>query len=269
MRILKKILIIALAVLTVCYVATRIYQGSSERNEPPVISCPAGVLEVSAADDESVLLSGVTASDPQDGDLTDQIIIGGVSKLISNDTAKVTFLVFDSDDNMGSYVRYIRYTDYQRPQFAITKPLAYSSMDEVTLTDRLTATDVVDGDISHKIRVSSLASTDNSEVYDITVQVTNSMADTAWLRLPVLIQPTNPLRPVIELSDYLIYLEPGSDFDAAAYITSVTVSQTSVDASEVSISSNVNTAEEGTYRVMYTYSANGSTGTAIATVVVQ
>lgn len=269
MRTIKKILIILLAVLSVCYVATRIYLGSSERKEPPVIYCPSEVLEVSATDDESVLLSGITASDPQDGDLTSQVIIGGVSKLISKDTAKVTFMVFDSDDNMGMCVRYIRYTDYRRPQFAITEPLMYSSASEVSLSKRVAATDVVDGDISGRIRVSTLAATDNSEVYDVTIQVTNSMGDTSWLKLPVLVQPTNPLRPVIELSSYLIYMEPGSEFDPAEYITSVTAAQTSAEASDVSISSNVNTAETGTYRVMYTYSANSTTGTAILTVVVQ
>lgn len=269
MRALKHVLIIVLAVLTVCYIATSVYLGSSERKEPPVISCPTEVLEVSASDDESVLLAGITASDPQDGDLTDQVIVGGISKLISKDTAKVTFMVFDSDDNMGMCVRYIRYTDYHRPQFAITKPLAYSSTKEVSLLDRLAATDVVDDDISSRIRVSTLASTDNSEVFDISIQVTNSMGDTAWLQLPVLVQETNPLRPVIELKEYLIYQEIGSEFHAEDYLSSLTVAQTAEDVSKVSISSNVDTSKEGTYRVMYTYSANGSTGVAILTVVVQ
>ena len=93
MRALKHTILILLAVLSAAYIATRIYQGSSTRHDPPVISCPQGILEVSASDDESILLSGVTASDPQDGDLTNQVIIGGISKLISKDTAKVTLLV--------------------------------------------------------------------------------------------------------------------------------------------------------------------------------
>lgn len=269
MRALKRTILILLVVLSAAYIATLVYQGSSARKEPPVISCPSGVLEVSASDDESVLLTGVTASDAQDGDLTDQIIIGGISKLISKDTAKVTFMVFDSDDNMGKYVRYIRYTDYRRPQFDITAPLTFASTGEVSLLDRLKATDVVDGDISSQIRVSTLASTDNSEVYDITIQVTNSVGDTAWLELPVLVQETDPLRPVIELSSYLVYLEPGSSFDPASYLSALTVSGTVEDVSKAAISSNVDTQTVGTYRVMYTYSAGSSTGTAILTVVVQ
>lgn len=269
MRALKRFILIMLAVISVTYISTSIYQRSSTRHTPPVISCPPGVLEVSAKDDESVLLAGVTASDPQDGDLTDQVIVGGVSKLISNDTAKVTLMVFDSDHNLGKVTRYIRYTDYRRPEFEIVKPLTFASSKEVSLLDRIVATDVVDGNISSHLRVSTLATTDNSEVFDITIQVTNSMGDTAWLQLPVLVQETNPLRPVIGLSSYLVYLEQGSSFDAAEYLQSVTVSDAPADVSAVGISSNVDMENTGTYRVMYTYSANGSTGTAILTVVVQ
>ena len=269
MRALKHTILILLAVLSAAYIATRVYQGASTRHDPPVISCPSGVLEVSAADDESVLLTGVTASDPQDGDLTDRIIVGGISKLISKDTAKVTLMVFDSDDNMGKLVRYIRYTDYHRPKFGITKPLVFSSTSEVSLLDRLSAEDVVDGDISTRIRVSTLAPTENSDIFDITIQVTNSMGDTAWLQLPVLVQETDPLRPIIDLNSYLIYQDVDSSFDAMSYVAGLTVAGEAVDPAKVSVSSNVDTAVAGTYRVMYTYSAGSATGTAILTVVVQ
>jgi len=269
MRALRRVIFVLFLVLSAVYIANSIYQNSSTRRDPPVISCPEGVLEVSASDDESVLLSGITASDPQDGDLTGQVIIGGISKLISKDTAKVTFMVFDSDDNMGKLVRYIRYTDYHRPQFSVTEPLIFGSTNEISLLERLKATDALEGDISNRIRISTLSPTDNSNIFDITVQVTNSMGDTALLELPVLVQETNPLRPVIELSDYLVYLEVGSSFDPASYLSELRVSGVSQDLSGVSVSSSVDPQTPGTYRVTYTYSANGTTGTAILTVVVQ
>ena len=269
MRTIKQALIVLLVLLVAGHIASYFYLGSSERKVPPTMHCPEDILEVSASDKESVLLQGITASDPQDGDLTNRIVISGISKLVTSNTAKVTYIVFDSDDNMASCIRRIRYTDYHRPQFEIVKPLTFAAAKDVSLLDRIVATDVVDGDISSQLRVSTLATTDNSEVYDITIQVTNSMGDTAWLQLPVLVQGTNPLRPVIELNSYLIYLDQGSSFDAASYLKSVTVSGNPEDVSAVGISSNVNTEDAGTYRVMYTYSANGSTGTAILTVVVQ
>ena len=223
MRAIKRILIILLVLMTGGYIFTAIYQGSADRKVAPVISCPEGVLEVSASDPESALLQGVTAFDEQDGDLTNRVILGGVSKLISNDTAKVTLLVFDSDDNMASCTRRIRYTDYHRPTFSVTEPLVYSSTEEVALLSRLKATDVVDGDISKNIRVSTLEPSNNSEVYHVTVQASNSVGDTAWVRLPVLLLNSNPLRPEIQLSKYLVYVEKDAKFSTTTYLKDLKV----------------------------------------------
>jgi hypothetical protein len=269
MRSIKKFLIIALVILLAGQIATRILQGSAERKEPPVISCPDTVLEISARDSESALLVDVTATDNQDGDLTSQIIVGGTSKLITNDTAKVTYLVFDKDHNMASCTRYIRYTDYQRPRFSILQPLVYSTTEDASLLERLAAYDVVDGDISNRIRVSTLAATDNSQIYDITIQITNSVGDTARLKLPVLRLDYDPMRPNIKLSNYLIYIDANSSFDATTYLSSVSTPQGSISVNNVTIESDVDISTAGTYYVKYTYTANGSTGIAILTVVVQ
>ena len=59
----------------------------------------------------------VSAYDNQDGDLTSGIVIGGISKLISDNTAKITYMVFDSDNNMARMTRLVKYTDYKKPYF--------------------------------------------------------------------------------------------------------------------------------------------------------
>ena len=261
MRSIKKFLIIALAILLAGLIVTKIYQGSAERREPPVISCPDTVLEISASASKSALLVDVTATDNQDGDLTSQIIVGGTSKLITNDT--------DKDHNMASCTRYIRYTDYRRPQFSILEPLVYSTTEDAAIMDRLAAHDVVDGDISNRIRVSTLAATDNSQIYDITIQITNSVGDTARLKLPVLRLDYDPMRPVISLSENLIYLNVGDGFNAMSYLSDVTVAKGDAFIGDVSIENPVDTSVADTYYVTYTYTANGSTGIAILTVVVQ
>lgn len=268
MRTIKQILIIALVLMLGAQIGTAIYLGSSDRDDRPTITCPQGILEISAKDNESVLLAGVAATDNQDGDLTERIIVASVSKLISKDTAKVTYLVFDSDDNMASLVRYIRYTDYQKPQFKVKVPLVYSDSGEVELMSRLGATDVVDGDISDRVRVSTLVATDNSQIYDITIQVTNSMGDTAWQVLPVLRLASDPLRPVVSLKESLVYVDKGGEFDAKQYLSSVTLSQGVADLADVKIEGTVDTDKVGTYRVFYTYTANDKVGMAILTVAV-
>ncbi len=269
MKTIKFTVIILLAVLVVAYTASYIYLGSSDRKIPPEISCSQEVLEVSASDPESALLAGLTASDPQDGDLTDKITISGISKLVTNDTAKVTYIVFDSDDNMASCVRRIRYTDYHRPTFSIEEPLVYAVTEEPSLLSRLKATDVVDGDISNHIRVSTLEPSNNSEVFHVTVQVSNSVGDTAWVRLPVLMLASNPLRPEITLSQSLLYLDKDSKFTPSSHILSIEVPGEKLDMSKVQIDNGVDTGKAGTYYVTYTYTANSVTGTAILTVVVR
>ena len=268
MRILKTLLIILLAVTFGLYITTAVYQRISGVNEPPVISCGQEVLEVSVSHSGSDLLAGVTASDPQDGDLTDRVILGGVSKLISDDTAKVTYLVFDSDDNMASCTRYIRYTDYHRPTLELTDPLVFASEDSVSLLSAIRAVDVIDGDISDSVRISTLASTERTGVYAVSAQVTNSMGDTAQVKLPVIIQEDSSARPVIRLTDYLVYLEQGSSFNAVNYLSSLRVGSQSMAITAVTIDQQVDTGTPGTYWVYYSYSEGGLTGLAILTVVV-
>lgn len=270
MKTIKQVVIALFAVMVVANLISYFYLDTSDRKIPPQISCPNEIMEISAADSEAVLLTGVTASDEQDGDLTDRVTVGGISKLITNDTAKVTYMVFDSDNNMASCVRWIRYVDYHRPVFEVTEPLVYATTEEVSMLSRLKATDVVDGDISKNIRVSTLEPTNNSEVFHVSIQVSNSVGDTATVTLPVMMLTSNPLRPEIHLTKSLVYVDQGSEFTSSAYLRSLRVpgvQQPSI--TDVTVENEVDTDTPGTYYVTYTYSANNCTGTAILTVVVQ
>ena len=269
MKTIKQLVVVLFVLLLVANVASYFYIGSTHRDVPPEISCPNEVLEVSALDTESALMVGVTAKDQQDGDLTDRVIISGISKLITSDTAKVTYLVFDSDNNVASAVRRIRYVDYHCPTFEVLEPLVYATSEEVAILSRLKATDVVDGDISQNIRVSTLEPTGHTEIFHITVQVSNSLGDTSMLTLPVLMLQSNPLRPEIQLSHSMIYLEQDSQFIPSAYLLSVRAPGLTPFVSDVTVDNGVDTSKPGTYYVTYTYSANGTTGTAVLTVVVQ
>ena len=271
MRTLKILLVLVLVVVAVAFGITEIRERTSGKSDGPKISCAQETMEISVRDDESVLLTGVTAVDRQDGDLTGRILVAGVSKLITDDTARVSYLVFDSDDNVGSLSRYVRYTDYQRPRFQVSEPLVYAGTGSVQLLDRITATDSVDAPevINESIRVSSLWPTEDSNVYSVTVQVTNSLGDTARVSLPVILWESDGNRPEILLKEQLVYLDQGTAFDARSYIASVTAPNGTPTARDVEIDSQVNVTEPGNYWVYYTYSGGGSQALAILTVVVQ
>ena len=216
MRAIRWILCALLAVTAVLYTVTGVMEHFSGTNEGPVIECGEEIIQVSVNASEAELLAGVTARDDRDGDLTSQIIVGGVSKLIGTDLANVTCLVFDSDDNMASLTRQIRYTDYRRPIFQLTEPLEFASTKEAKLLSRVRVTDSADGDISDKTRVSTLWATDNSQVYSATITVTNSMGDFANVEVPVIIRDTPSS---IRLRQQIIYVSVGETFDPMDYVS--------------------------------------------------
>lgn len=269
MRIIRIVLVLVFLAVGGLYLFNDLVSDRSAAAEPPVISCDSEILEVSVNDGDGILLEGVTAADPQDGDLTGQILVSGVSKLIDGDTAKVTYVVFDADDNMATLTRHIRYTDYRLPRFSLDEPLIYTANEEIILLDRLHAEDAIDGDITDLIRVSYTLPTADPEVYTVDVQVTNSMGDTAFLTLPIIIRNEIITRPVVELDTCLVYLEQGSTFRARRYLSGATYDGLSVSSDNVSISGDVDTDVPGTYQVRYTCTYAGRTGDTILTVVVE
>ena len=158
MRAIRKMqrVIAALFILVLlAFCGLRIYRRLTVDVTPPVITCSSGSIDVSVTAGDEALLQGVMASDDRDGDLTDQILIKGVSPSLTDSSAQVTYIVFDSANNMATVTRTVRYTDYEAPRFALSQPLVYPAGQTVTLLDRLTATDVLDGDISSGIRITS------------------------------------------------------------------------------------------------------------------
>lgn len=158
MRAIRKMqrVILALFILTLlAFCGLRIYRRLTVDVTPPVITCSTDSIDVSVTAGEEALLQGVMASDDRDGDLTDQILIKGVSPSLTDSSAQVTYIVFDSANNMATVTRTVRYTDYEAPRFALSQPLVYPAGQTVTLLDRLTASDVLDGDISSGIRITS------------------------------------------------------------------------------------------------------------------
>lgn len=269
MRTIKLILILMLVLTTVIFGLDKGSRMLSGVDDGPSIICEEMLLEVSVDAEESVLLTGVTASDHQDGDLTNQILVAGVSKLLDENTAKVTYLVFDSDNNMARLERSIRYTDYRRPTIRLSEELRLASPNSGELLSRIRAIDVIDGDISESVRISALSNTDRSNVRRVTATVTNSMGDTAKVVLPVIIEETSNSRPVIGLSQHLIYMDAGVEFNPYYYISRVSVNDVTVNAQDVQVEGLPDTETPGTYYVTYTYSNGEETGLSILTVVIR
>ena len=68
----------------------------------------------------------------------------------------VTYVVADSDRHVVSRQRSVRYTDYVPPRFSLTQELRYSMGSSIRIKDRMSAWDVIDGDLSDRIKVNSV-----------------------------------------------------------------------------------------------------------------
>ena len=269
MRFTRIILILAFLAVGAVFTLQDMAGRFSTADDPPAMTCDQEILDISVSDDRSVLLTGITAADPQDGDITDRVLVTGVSRLLEGNTARVSYAVFDSDHNMATLTRLVRYTDYRLPRFVLSQPLVYDLGDPIALLDRLQATDVIDGDITGSIRLSSMDVVNEVGTHNVEVQVTNSMGDTATLTLPLIIQRSAEKQLEVELDTYLVYLKQGSAFQARPHLRGASYGGDSVSTGNVTISGDVDTDTPGTYQVSYTCVYGSRTSTVILTVVVE
>lgn len=248
MKLLQRGTIALFLLVLAGYVGLNLYVSRSVDRTPPVITCASDVVEVRVGASDAALLEGVTASDDVDGDLTDTVMVKGVSQLITADTAKVTYIAFDSSNNMSTASRTVRYTNYEKPRFSLDRPLIFLAGGKVQLLDRLRASDVIDGDLSDSIRVTTQnVDASAAGVYSVTVQVSNSLGDVESLPLKVEIIGAGNVNPAVRLSEYIVYLSAGASYSPAGYITTPT------DPGMVEIESDVDTGLPGIYEVTYTY----------------
>ncbi|HAS37222.1 MAG TPA: hypothetical protein DCY31_05705 [Ruminococcaceae bacterium] len=239
---------------------------------PPVITSDRDVLELSVKDDKSKLLTGLTATDDRDGDLTSEILVGTHSRFISEGVCDITYLVFDSNKNVGKFTRRTKYTDYTEPVFSLKEPLMFKSGDTVSMFTKISLTDCLDGDISSKVKI-VVNDVDNSKLgtYYVTFEASNSYADVVNRKLPVNIVNDTVDSPQIALTDYLIYVNVGDTVQPQKYIKSVTDKYDSnIGSDKVEINSTVDTRAPGVHQVAYSYTdSRGLTGHSFLIVIVR
>ena len=107
---------------------TRVELKMTTQNQSPVIALQEGeaeVFSISTSAEETDLLQGITATDPEDGDLTDEVMVERISPLTDDHTCEVTYAVFDSQGKSGSFTRTVKYSDYVSPKIDLKEPLVF------------------------------------------------------------------------------------------------------------------------------------------------
>ena len=249
----------------------------------PVFTVEEGLLEISVADPQEILMTGVTALDDRDGDVTASVLVESVYGISDDHVTTVTYAAFDRAGNVSKIQRQVRYTDYREPRFELSHSLCFPKTTGFDLLEYVGATDVIEGDIRRRVRATLVSDTRNIDEigsHVVRLQVTNSMGDTVVQELPVEIYNPEWYTASVELDSYLIYLEQGDTFLPGDHLKEFVVRGEKIDISRgvpndiySNIRSGVNTRVPGVYTVEYTLTKSinqeSFSGRAILVVIVQ
>lgn len=255
MRKIKIFSIILFICSAAIYIGCRIYAGVMTDHTPPVIS-GGDAIEVSVEDPKEKLLEGMTAEDDRDGDVTDSLVVQEISEFDDEGNRTVRYAAVDDSGNVGYYSRTMTYTDYRQPTFAMSSPLRFPMGTSFNICEGITASSVLDGDLSDKIKYTLDRAVSNATTgtYDVEFRVMDSAGRTSYLKTVLEVYDPSEERIEVTLSDYLVYIRANSEFHASAYFE-----EASVDG-DLDIQSTVNTSKAGVYYTDYVVTDNRLTG---------
>ena len=255
--ILIKILLILFLALTIYMTVVSVNRKAEIIRSAPLINCSLDPLIVSCDYTKEDLMEGLVAYDAEDGYITGNIIPGEFTPFTEKGVTELEYYVYDSDGNCGRYNRKVVFSDYISPKVALSNPLVFypKEASNGTVKDCLYGKDCFDGDVK-LIRVDS-SNIDYAKAgnYSISISLINSFGDTAVFNLPVHIKRRTYWGMDIRLSENLVYIKSGTQFNPADYVKEVELSQTEELVPQkdwgISIQSNVDTAKAGVYEVEY------------------
>ena len=257
----SKMLLIISSLLFIAFVS---YDTLKQDKEPPVITCPESELKVSVSDKEDVYLKDVTAKDNKDGDVSDSVVVEKISAFTDEGYRIITYAAIDEYGNVGRATRKLKYTDYTKPVIYLNDDLRIKVDDyNADIRQHISATSELDGDISSKVKVTE---SDDAYIWEEgTMELELSVTDSAGTKvtLPVKLDIYNPKEEEdLLLSEYIVYLDAESEFDAMSYYNDNYPSE------DINIESNVDMANAGVYDVVYSYEMDKMTRKARLVVVV-
>lgn len=209
-RLKMRILSYGMLCLIICGLAVLINRKdhSLDKNKP-VIELESDSLLIRSDAAEKELLQGVSAYDQEDGDLTDKILVEGISDFREDKSRTITYVVADHANNVSRIRRSLEYKDYEAPRFELLSDPCYNLYEDAwDSTNDIRAVDAIDGDISDQIRLIA-SSTEQGEAQSYTYQVNNSAGDHAEITVNVsrvdISKEDATNGPKITLNRYVLY----------------------------------------------------------------
>ena len=272
MKLLKQLSIVFLVVAVVAFAVNILSRTVKQKNEHPVISMESENIQMSVVDPEEMILSGVSAQDHEDGDVSSSLVIESISMGASEKERTVTIAAFDNDNNVTKATRTVTYTDYTVPRFSLNGTLSVpTGTSMASIAQKLSAQDPIDGNISSRIQYynanGSQFNPNVPGVYSIVFSVSNEVGLVEEFTASVEVYDKTEKLPVsIELTDNIVYVEKGGTFDPQEYISAVTAGNetytykngalvnetTNTTFDDIEIDNSVNTSVPGWYEIDYT-----------------
>ena len=215
---MKRLRLLILLFSVVVFVIFGVYQVREAMTSDyvaPVIHAEYDTIRASVAVTDQELLTGMTASDNLDGDVSDSLFVVSKSKFIIRGTRRISYAAFDKNNNVGTYTRMLTYTDYVSPHFSLRQPLHFlAGSTNIDYLKNVRAYDCLDGDITGQVRVTfgdSVSVSDFVTSRTMNLQVTNSVGETATLELNALLEDYDTYyQQAPALTEYLIYSDVGT-----------------------------------------------------------
>ena len=212
MKLLRAVVVVLFLLGIELYGAAWIGDRLNRDQTIPEITSDREMLEVPSAYTEDMLLEGLSAYDGLDGDLTDQIVVRGLSHFQGEKgISQVSYVVFDSYNQSATFTRPVQFTDYESPRFTLTEPLVFQAGRGGRAMDRIGAEDSVDGDISSLV-IQSGSDVDYGEAGEYTIHVERSARLLQTEALPVHVLEVIPHQGSAGPEDAPPLSELGGDF---------------------------------------------------------
>lgn len=138
---------------------------------PTISGVAAASIKIGEAFDP---YAGVTASDPEDGPLTDQISVQGVVDNTKQGTYTLTYIVMDSAKNVTRATRVVTVTVGEAPVFAGVSAKTITLNQPFNPREGVTVSDVEDGNLTAMFEVAGTVNIALVGTYTLTYTVTDS-----------------------------------------------------------------------------------------------
>ncbi|MBC2037433.1 LPXTG cell wall anchor domain-containing protein [Listeria booriae] len=214
-------------------------------NELPVITATDHTIKKGSNFDP---MSEVSATDQEDGDLTNAIKITANNVNTNKEGIyQITYSVTDSDDNTTTKDVTVIVTSNEKPAIqaedqTIKKGTKFNPIADVTATDQ------EDGDITKTIEViRNTVDTTKEGTYQVSYEVIDSDGNIAYKTITVTV--TSNEKPTITAENQVITV--GDKFDPQQLATSTDQEDGDLTKQIEVISNTVDTSQPGTYKVVY------------------